>query len=161
LATRFYTYVFSKYLCFFHLHVFALLFSGLCSLFVSERIDLRKLFAKLDCCRTLCSFLRGQVVNYSQHSLTMLLSKLTPDAAKALTRPEEVFSIGLHSTTMVDHFTSTWFCTLSALQVKPRCLLGGSAPWVPPSPSAVGRCALVWSYCLVRASADVNCYLSH
>jgi hypothetical protein len=50
---------------------------------------------------------------------------------------------------------------LSALQAKPRCLQDGSAPWVPLSPSTVGRCASVWSYCLVRASGDVNCYLLH
>jgi hypothetical protein len=61
---------------------------------MSERISLRKLFAKLGCCRTLCSFLRGQVVNYSQRSLTMLLSKLTPGATKPLIRPEEVLPMG-------------------------------------------------------------------
>jgi hypothetical protein len=33
---------------------------------------------------------------------------------------------------MVDHLASAWFCTLSALQAKPRSLLGGSALWVPP-----------------------------
>jgi hypothetical protein len=55
---------------------------------------MRKLFTKLGCYRTLCSFLRGQVVNYSQHSLTMLLSKLTPDEAKPLTRPGEVLPMG-------------------------------------------------------------------
>jgi hypothetical protein len=61
---------------------------------------------------------------------------------------------------MVDHLASAWFYTLSALQAKPRCLLGGSARWVPPSPSAVGRCALIWSYYLVCASGDANCYLT-
>jgi hypothetical protein len=43
-----------------------LLLSRLSSLFsILERIDLRKLFAKLCCCRTLCSFLSGQVINCS------------------------------------------------------------------------------------------------
>jgi hypothetical protein len=37
-------------------------------LFIPERIGLRKLFAKLSYYRTLCSFLRGQKVNYSQRS---------------------------------------------------------------------------------------------
>jgi hypothetical protein len=64
-----------------------------------ERIGLRKLFAKLGCYRTLCSFLRGQVVNYSQCFLTILLSKLTPSAAKPLTRPERVLPMGPHSAT--------------------------------------------------------------
>jgi hypothetical protein len=53
---------------FFHLRVFVLLLSGLSFLFMSERIGLRKLFAKLSYCMTLCSFLRGQVVNCSQRS---------------------------------------------------------------------------------------------
>jgi hypothetical protein len=48
--------------------VFALLLSGLSSSFMPERIGLCKLFAKLDCYKTLCFFLRGQVVNYSQRS---------------------------------------------------------------------------------------------
>jgi hypothetical protein len=60
---------------------------------------------------------------------------------------------------MVDRLASTWFCTLTALQAKPRCPLNGLAPWVPPSPSAVGRSASVWSYCLLRAAEDVNYYL--
>jgi hypothetical protein len=48
LATRFYTCVLSKHLCFFHLWIFVLLLSGLCSLFsMSERISLCKLFSKL------------------------------------------------------------------------------------------------------------------
>jgi hypothetical protein len=48
LATRFCTCVFLKHLYFFHLQVFVLLLSGLCSLFsMPERIGLRKLFAKL------------------------------------------------------------------------------------------------------------------
>jgi hypothetical protein len=67
--------------------------------FMPERIGLHKLFAKLCCCRTLCSFLKGQVVNCSQRSMTMLLSKLTPGAAKPLTRPDEVLSIGPRSAT--------------------------------------------------------------
>jgi hypothetical protein len=66
---------------------------------MSERIGLPKLFAKLGCCRTLCSFLRGQVVNCLQCFLTMLLSKLTPSAAKPLTRPEEVLPMGPRSAT--------------------------------------------------------------
>jgi hypothetical protein len=60
---------------------------------------------------------------------------------------------------MVDRLALARFYTLSALQAKPRCLLSGSAPWVPPSLSAVGRCASVWSNCLVRASEDANYYL--
>jgi hypothetical protein len=67
--------------------------------FYAERISLCKLLAKLDCCRILCSFLRGQVVNCSHHSLTMLLSKLTLGAAKPLTRPEEVFPMWSRSAT--------------------------------------------------------------
>jgi hypothetical protein len=59
----------------------------------------------------------------------------------------------------VDRLASVWFCTLSALQAKPRCLLSGSAPWVPPSSLAVGRCTSIWSYCLVRVSGDANYYL--
>jgi hypothetical protein len=62
---------------------------------------------------------------------------------------------------MVDPLALAWFYTLSALQAKPRCLLDGSAPWVPPLLSAVGRYASVWSYCLVRALGDMNCYLPH
>jgi hypothetical protein len=58
-----------------------------------------KLFTKLGCCRILCSFLSGQVINYSQHSSTMLLSKLTLGAAKPLTRPEEVLPMGPRSAT--------------------------------------------------------------
>jgi hypothetical protein len=48
---------------------------------------------------TLCSFLSGQVVNCSQRSLTMLLSKLTKGAAKHLTRPEQVLPMGSRSAT--------------------------------------------------------------
>jgi hypothetical protein len=59
-----------------HLQVFALHLSGFFLFFMSEMIDLHKLFAKLGCCRILCSFLSDQVVNYSQCSLTMLSSKL-------------------------------------------------------------------------------------
>jgi hypothetical protein len=80
----------------------------------------------------------------------MLLSRLTPGEAKPVTRPEEVLPMGPRS---------AWFCTLSALQTKPRYLLGRSAPWVPPSTSVVGRSASVWAYCLVHASEDVNCSL--
>jgi hypothetical protein len=94
-----------------------------------ERIGLRKLFAKLCYCRTLCSFLRGQVVNCLQRSKIMLLSKLTPGTTKPPTRPEEVLPMGP---------CSAWFHTLSVLQAKHRCLLDGSAPWVAPSLSAVG-----------------------
>jgi hypothetical protein len=61
----------------------------------------------------------------------------------------------------MDRLALAWFCTLSALQAKPRCPLDGSAPWVPPSPLAVGRYVSVWSYCLVHASEDVNYYLPH
>jgi hypothetical protein len=75
----------------------------------------------------------------------MLLSKLTPGVAKHLTRPKGVIP-------------STLFHTLSALQAKHRCLLDRSAPWVAHSPLAVGRCALAWSYCLVRVLGDVNYY---
>jgi hypothetical protein len=64
-----------------------------------EKISLHKLFAKLVYYRILCSFLSGQVVNYSQRSLIMLLSKLTLGAAKPLTHPEEVLSMGPRSAT--------------------------------------------------------------
>jgi hypothetical protein len=60
---------------------------------------------------------------------------------------------------MVDRLASAWFCTLSVLQAKPKYPLNGLALQVPPSPSAVGRCASVWPYCLVRASGDADCYL--
>jgi hypothetical protein len=59
-----------------------------------KRLVCTKLFAKLGYCRILCSLLSGQVVNCSQCSLTMLLSKLTPDSAKPLTRPEKVLPLG-------------------------------------------------------------------
>jgi hypothetical protein len=59
-----------------------------------ERIGLRKLFAKLGCCRILCSYLRDKVVNCSQCSLTMLLSRLTSGVAKPLTCSEEVLPMG-------------------------------------------------------------------
>jgi hypothetical protein len=62
---------------------------------------------------------------------------------------------------MVDRLTSVWFYTLSALQAKSRCPLNGLAPWVSPSPSAMGRCASIWSYCLVHVLGDVNYYLPH
>jgi hypothetical protein len=57
---------------------------------MQERIGLCKLFAKFCYCRTLCFFLRGQVVNCSQRSLIILLSKLTLGAAKSQVPPEEV-----------------------------------------------------------------------
>jgi hypothetical protein len=82
----------------------------------------------------------------------MLLSKLTLGTTKPPTRPEEVLPMGP---------CSTWFHTLSVLQAKHRCSLDGSAPWVAPSPSAVGCCALVWFYCLVRVLGDANYYLLH
>jgi hypothetical protein len=162
LATRFYTCVFSKHLCFFSASgLLPHFLVGFALFFIPERVGLRKLFAKLDCCKTLCSFLRGYVVNCSQRSLTILLSKLTPRAAKPLTRPKEVHHRGPVQPPTVDRLASAWFRTLSVLQAKPRCPLNGLAPWVPPSPSAVGRCASVWSYCLVRASKNMNCYLPH
>jgi hypothetical protein len=99
LAIRFCTCIFSEHLCFSHLRVFGLLLSGLSSLFIPERIGLRKLFTKLGCCGTLCSFLRGQVINCSQHYYIMLLSKLTPGAAKSLMHPEGVLPIWPRSAT--------------------------------------------------------------
>jgi hypothetical protein len=73
----------------------------------------------------------------------MLLSKLTIGTAKPLTRLEKVLPTGPVQPPTVDRLASAWFCTLSTLQAKPRCSLDGSAPWVPPSPSAVGRYASV------------------
>jgi hypothetical protein len=99
----------------------------------------------------------GKVVNCLQHSLTMLLSKLTPGAAKPLTHPEKVLPMGPVQPPTVDRLASAWFRTLTALHIKPRCLLDGSAPWVPPSLSVVGRCALTYSYCLVHSPGDTNC----
>jgi hypothetical protein len=64
-----------------------------------ERISLCKLFTKLGCYRILCSFLRGQVVNYSQCYLTMLLSKLTSGITKSLTHSEKVLPMGSCSVT--------------------------------------------------------------
>jgi hypothetical protein len=61
---------------------------------MSEKIGLCKHFTKLGYCRILCSFLSGQVVNCSQRSLTMLLSKLTSSVVKPLTHPEEVLPMG-------------------------------------------------------------------
>jgi hypothetical protein len=142
LATQFYACVFSKHLCFFHLRVFVLLFNGLYSLFMPKKIGVHKLFAKLGYCRTLCSFLSGRVVNYSQCSQIILLSKLTTGAAKPLTRPEEVLPVGPRSATD-DCLASACFRTLSTLQAKPRCSLDGFSPWVAPSLSTVGRYALV------------------
>jgi hypothetical protein len=96
LATRFCTCIFSKHLCFTHLRVFALL-SGVSFLSISKMIGLCKLFAKLGYCRTLWSFLRGQVINCSQRSYIILLSKLTPGAAKPPTCPEGVLPMGPRS----------------------------------------------------------------
>jgi hypothetical protein len=81
----------------------------------------------------------------------MLPSKLTPGAAKPLTRPEE--------DSLRDPRSTTDGGSPCPVQAKLRCLLNGLVPWVPASSPAVGRCASVWSYCLVRASGDVNCYL--
>jgi hypothetical protein len=53
-----------------------------------------KCLLKLSCCRTLCSFLRGQVVICSQHSYIMWLSKLAPGTAKPPKRLEEVLPMG-------------------------------------------------------------------
>jgi hypothetical protein len=58
------------------------------------------------------------VVNYLQRSLTMLLRKLTPGAAKPLTRPEDVPPTSPVQPSMVDRLASAWFCTLSVLQAK-------------------------------------------
>jgi hypothetical protein len=99
LATQFCTCIFSKHLYFSHLWVFALLLSGLSSLFMPEMIGLCKLFAKLGCCRILCFFRRGQVVNCLQRSWIMLLSKLTPGVAKPSTHPEGVLPMGPRSAT--------------------------------------------------------------
>jgi hypothetical protein len=91
----------------------------------------------------------------------MLLNKLTLGAAKPLSCPKEVLPMGPVLPPTVDHLASAWFRTLSTLQAKPKCPLDGSVTLVPPSPSAVGRYASVWSYCLVHASEDTNCYLPH
>jgi hypothetical protein len=99
------------------------------------------------------------VVNCSQRSLTILLSKLTLGAAKPLTRPEEVYHRGPVQPPTVDRLASAWFYTMSALQVKARCPLDRLAPWVPPSPLAVSRCTSVCSYYLVHASGNANGYL--
>jgi hypothetical protein len=59
----------------------------------------------------------------------MLLSKLTPGAAKPLTCLEEVLPMGAPAQPpMVDRLASAWFYILSTLQAKPRCPLGVSAP---------------------------------
>jgi hypothetical protein len=108
------------------------------SFFMPKRIGMRKLFTKLGCCRMLCSSLRGQVVNCSQCSLTMLLSKLTPGAAKPLTRPEYVLSMGPRSATDGGPSCLSLVLYPACATDKPRCPLDGSAPWVPPSPSPVG-----------------------
>jgi hypothetical protein len=101
LVTQFCTCIFAKHLCFFRLWGFALLLSGICSIFIfmPERIGLYKLFAKLCCYRTLSSFLRGQVVNCAHHSQIMLLSKLTLGSAMSLMYPEEALPMGPHLAT--------------------------------------------------------------
>jgi hypothetical protein len=86
----------------------------------------------------------------------MLLSKLTSGVAKPLTRHEEVLPTGPRSATDGGSPCLNLVCTLSTLQAKLRCPLNGLDPWVPPSLSAVGHCASVWSYYLVRASGDAN-----
>jgi hypothetical protein len=73
-ATRFCTCIFLKYLCFFTSGFLSHFLVGFAPFFIPEMIGLRKLFVKLGYCRTLCSLLRGQVVNYSQCFLTILLS---------------------------------------------------------------------------------------
>jgi hypothetical protein len=103
--------------------------------------------------------LRGRVVNCSQRSYTILLSNLTPGAAKLLTCLEEVHPMGPVQPPAMDCLTLAWFHTLSMLQTKPRCPLDRYAPWVPPSPSAVGRYTSIWSYCLIRTLGNMNCYL--
>jgi hypothetical protein len=83
-----------------HFWVFVLLLSGLPPPpFMSERIGLRKLFTKLSYCRTLRSFFRVQMVNCSQRSYIMLLSKLTPSTTKPPTRLEGVLPMGPHLAT--------------------------------------------------------------
>jgi hypothetical protein len=89
----------------------------------------------------------------------MLLSKLAPGAAKPLTRPEEVSLWAPRSVTDGGSPCLSMVLYRSVLQAKPRCSLNGLAPWVPPSPPAVGRCILVWSYSLVHVSGDAKCYL--
>jgi hypothetical protein len=89
----------------------------------------------------------------------MLLSKLTPNTTKPLTRPEKVLPAGPVQPPTVDHLASAWCRTLSVLQAKPRCLLDGSALWVHPLLPVIGRCASVQSYCLVRVTGNMNCYL--
>jgi hypothetical protein len=76
----------------------------------------------------------------------MLLSKLTPDAAKPSAHLKELLPMGPVQPLMVDRLASAWFHTLSALHAKPRYSLDGSTPWVAPSLPAVGYCASVWSY---------------
>jgi hypothetical protein len=88
----------------------------------------------------------------------MLLIKLTPGAS---THHEDVLRMGLVQPPTVDRLALAWFRTLSALQAKPRCPLDGFASRVPHSLSVVGCYTSVWSYCLVRVSKNMNCYLSH
>jgi hypothetical protein len=123
-----------------------------------KKLVCAKMFAKLGYCRTLCSLFRDQVVNCSQRSLIMLLIKLTPGAS---THHEDVLRMGLVQPPTVDRLALAWFRTLSALQAKPRCPLDGFTFRVPHSLSVVGCYTSVWSYYLVRALKDVNCYLPH
>jgi hypothetical protein len=69
LTTQFCAFIFRKHLCFFLHRVFSSLLSRLSPIFsLPKRIGLHKLLAKLSGYSTLCSFLRGQVVNCSQCS---------------------------------------------------------------------------------------------
>jgi hypothetical protein len=93
----------------------------------------------------------------------MLISKLISGTAKPLTRLEEVLPMGPRSVTdggppcLSLALYRWWWVAVP----QPRCPLEGSAPWVASSPSAVDHCALVWSYCLVRVSGNVNGYLPY
>jgi hypothetical protein len=80
----------------------------------------------------------------------MLLSKLISGAAKPLTRPEKFSLRGFIQSPMVDRLASA--CILSVLQAKPRCMLDGSAHWVPPAPSAVGRYVSVLRFFVIMLS---------
>jgi hypothetical protein len=82
----------------------------------------------------------------------MLLSNLISGAAKPLTRSEKFSLRGSIQPPMVDRLASACFCILSVLQAKPRCMLDGSAHWVPPSPSAVGRYVSVLRFFVIMLS---------
>jgi hypothetical protein len=99
LAIGFCTCIFSKHLYFLTSGFLPCFLVDFPPLFMLERIGLRKLFTKLSYCRTLCSFFRVQMVNCSQCSYIMLLSKLTPSAAKPPTRLEGVLPMGPRSAT--------------------------------------------------------------